>query len=130
MVFRACCTPYTVQRLPCLRPTCSSRHPSSAHPLFATPLGVVLGVVGCCLLCQVGYSIRFEDCTSDKTLIKYMTDGMLLREFLGEPDLAAYRWARQQQGRGEGGLQSRTAAQMRYTCNPLHCATGVGQCAS
>jgi hypothetical protein len=41
---------------------------------------------------QVGYSIRFEDCTSDKTLIKYMTDGMLLREFLGEPDLASYRW--------------------------------------
>lgn len=40
---------------------------------------------------QVGYSIRFEDCTSEKTLIKYMTDGMLLREFLGEPDLASYR---------------------------------------
>ncbi|KAF6261560.1 putative ATP-dependent RNA helicase [Scenedesmus sp. NREL 46B-D3] len=39
---------------------------------------------------EVGYSIRFEDCTSDKTLIKYMTDGMLLREFLGEPDLAGY----------------------------------------
>lgn len=27
----------------------------------------------------------------DKTLVKYMTDGMLLREFLGEPDLASYR---------------------------------------
>ena len=40
---------------------------------------------------QVGYSIRFEDCTSDKTVLKYMTDGMLLREFLGEPDLASYR---------------------------------------
>ena len=40
---------------------------------------------------EVGYSIRFEDCTSDKTVIKYMTDGMLLREFLGEPDLASYR---------------------------------------
>ncbi|GAB4815704.1 hypothetical protein N2152v2_002750 [Parachlorella kessleri] len=39
---------------------------------------------------EVGYSIRFEDCTSDKTLVKYMTDGMLLREFLGEPDLASY----------------------------------------
>jgi pre-mRNA-splicing factor ATP-dependent RNA helicase DHX16 len=36
---------------------------------------------------EVGYSIRFEDCTSDKTIIKYMTDGMLLREFLTEPDL-------------------------------------------
>ena len=41
---------------------------------------------------QVGYSIRFEDCTSERTVIKYMTDGMLLREFLGEPDLAGYRY--------------------------------------
>lgn len=39
---------------------------------------------------EVGYSIRFEDCTSDKTIIKYMTDGMLLREFLTEPDLGGY----------------------------------------
>ncbi|KAJ3018695.1 hypothetical protein HKX48_002738 [Thoreauomyces humboldtii] len=39
---------------------------------------------------EVGYSIRFEDCTSDKTFLKYMTDGMLLREFLTEPDLASY----------------------------------------
>ncbi|XP_008453258.1 pre-mRNA-splicing factor ATP-dependent RNA helicase DEAH1 [Cucumis melo] len=46
-------------------------------------LGVKLGH-------EVGYSIRFEDCTSDKTVLKYMTDGMLLREFLGEPDLASY----------------------------------------
>ncbi|CAI7893037.1 unnamed protein product [Closterium sp. NIES-53] len=46
--------------------------------------------VGCKLGHEVGYSIRFEDCTSDKTILKYMTDGMLLREFLGEPDLASY----------------------------------------
>jgi pre-mRNA-splicing factor ATP-dependent RNA helicase DHX16 len=46
-------------------------------------LGVKLGQ-------EVGYSIRFEDCTSDSTIIKYMTDGMLLREFLGEPDLGSY----------------------------------------
>ncbi|CCJ29373.1 unnamed protein product [Pneumocystis jirovecii] len=39
---------------------------------------------------EVGYSIRFEDCTSDKTIIKYMTDGMLLREFLTTPDLSDY----------------------------------------
>jgi hypothetical protein len=39
---------------------------------------------------EVGYSIRFEDCTSHKTVLKYMTDGMLLREFLTEPDLAGY----------------------------------------
>ncbi|PIO75689.1 hypothetical protein TELCIR_02247 [Teladorsagia circumcincta] len=46
--------------------------------------------VGCKLGMQVGYSIRFEDCTSEKTVLKYMTDGMLLREFLNEPDLASY----------------------------------------
>jgi pre-mRNA-splicing factor ATP-dependent RNA helicase DHX16 len=39
---------------------------------------------------EVGYSIRFEDNTSDKTIIKYMTDGVLLREFLTEPDLKGY----------------------------------------
>ncbi|TXG48796.1 hypothetical protein EZV62_024671 [Acer yangbiense] len=41
----------------------------------------------------VGYSIRFEDCTSEKTILKYMTDGMLLREILSEPNLASYRSA-------------------------------------
>uniref|UniRef100_A0A2R5LFA9 RNA helicase n=1 Tax=Ornithodoros turicata TaxID=34597 RepID=A0A2R5LFA9_9ACAR len=46
-------------------------------------LGVKLGN-------EVGYSIRFEDCTSERTVLKYMTDGMLLREFLSEPDLAGY----------------------------------------
>ncbi len=39
---------------------------------------------------EVGYSIRFENCTSRKTVIQYMTDGMLLREFLTEPDLKSY----------------------------------------
>ena len=39
---------------------------------------------------EVGYSIRFEDCTSERTVLKYMTDGMLLREFLNEPDLESY----------------------------------------
>ncbi|GFR16083.1 pre-mRNA-splicing factor ATP-dependent RNA helicase DHX16 [Trichonephila clavata] len=39
---------------------------------------------------EVGYSIRFEDCTSERTILKYMTDGMLLREFLSEPDLSSY----------------------------------------
>lgn len=39
---------------------------------------------------EVGYSIRFEDYTSEKTLIKYMTDGILLRELLTEPDMQSY----------------------------------------
>eukprot|EP00455_Lapot_gusevi_P046863 TRINITY_DN6241_c0_g2_i4.p1 TRINITY_DN6241_c0_g2~~TRINITY_DN6241_c0_g2_i4.p1 ORF type:complete len:657 (-),score=179.90 TRINITY_DN6241_c0_g2_i4:24-1901(-) len=45
---------------------------------------------GCRLGQEVGYSIRFEDCTSPETLIKYMTDGMLLRECLMDPDLKSY----------------------------------------
>ena len=39
---------------------------------------------------EVGYSIRFEDVTSEKTKIKYMTDGVLLRETLVEEDLDRY----------------------------------------
>ena len=39
---------------------------------------------------ECGYSIRFEDCTNEKTVLKYMTDGMLLREFLSAPDLKDY----------------------------------------
>ncbi|XP_013393104.1 pre-mRNA-splicing factor ATP-dependent RNA helicase PRP16 [Lingula anatina] len=39
---------------------------------------------------EVGYAIRFEDCTSEKTIIKYMTDGILLRESLRESDLDNY----------------------------------------
>ncbi|KIY03601.1 uncharacterized protein Z520_00292 [Fonsecaea multimorphosa CBS 102226] len=38
----------------------------------------------------VGYAIRFEDCTSDETVIKYMTDGVLLRESLTQRDLDKY----------------------------------------
>jgi len=38
----------------------------------------------------VGYAIRFEDCTSKDTTIKYMTEGVLLRECLTEPDLDKY----------------------------------------
>jgi len=46
--------------------------------------------VGCQLGQEVGYTIRFEDCTSPATKIKYMTDGMLQREILIDPDLKRY----------------------------------------
>ena len=39
---------------------------------------------------QVGYSIRFEDVTSRSTMLKYMTDGMLLREAIHDHDLSRY----------------------------------------
>lgn len=45
---------------------------------------------GCRLGQEVGYTIRFEDCTSPETLIKYMTDGMMLRECLVDLDLKGY----------------------------------------
>eukprot|EP01132_Coremiostelium_polycephalum_P003060 gene3060-3828_t len=45
---------------------------------------------GCRLGQEVGYAIRFEDCTSPETIIKYMTDGILLRECLLDPDLSQY----------------------------------------
>lgn len=46
--------------------------------------------VGCELGQEVGYTIRFEDCTSPATKIKYMTDGMLQREVLMDPDIKRY----------------------------------------
>ncbi|KAL8157833.1 pre-mRNA-splicing factor ATP-dependent RNA helicase DEAH7 [Apium graveolens] len=39
----------------------------------------------------VGYAIRFEDVTGPNTVIKYMTDGVLLRETLKDADLDKYR---------------------------------------
>lgn len=39
---------------------------------------------------KVGYSIRFDDKTSSKTAVKYMTDGMLLREILSDNELKRY----------------------------------------
>uniref|UniRef100_A0A4W3GGH1 Activating signal cointegrator 1 complex subunit 3 n=1 Tax=Callorhinchus milii TaxID=7868 RepID=A0A4W3GGH1_CALMI len=55
----------------------------SVSARVAEEIGVKLGN-------EVGYTIRFEDCTSPRTVLKYMTDGMLLREFLTEPDLGGY----------------------------------------
>ncbi|KAJ6323961.1 hypothetical protein OIU76_011292 [Salix suchowensis] len=49
----------------------------------AQELGVTLGE-------EVGYAIRFEDRTSDLTRIKYLTDGVLLRESLSNPELNQY----------------------------------------
>lgn len=39
---------------------------------------------------EVGYNIRFEDCTGPKTVLKYMTDGMLLREAMNDHNLDRY----------------------------------------
>jgi ATP-dependent RNA helicase DHX8/PRP22 len=39
---------------------------------------------------EIGYSIRFEDLTSPDTFIKYVTDGILVRECLADPNLSKY----------------------------------------
>ena len=39
---------------------------------------------------HVGYNIRFENCTSQSTILKFMTDGMLLREAMNDPLLSNY----------------------------------------
>ena len=49
----------------------------------ADEMDVVLGQ-------EVGYSIRFEDNTSANTILKYMTDGMLLREAMNDHNLDRY----------------------------------------
>ncbi|XP_062872435.1 probable ATP-dependent RNA helicase DHX40 isoform X1 [Trichomycterus rosablanca] len=46
-------------------------------------LGVTLGH-------QVGYQVRFDDCTTQDTVIKYMTDGCMLREILTDTSLTQY----------------------------------------
>lgn len=49
----------------------------------AEEMGVKLGQ-------EVGYSIRFENNVSDKTVLEYMTDGMLLRHFMTDPQLTDF----------------------------------------
>ena len=66
------------------------RYISVHHPISTNISSHILNLSCLTLGQDVGYSIRFEDCTSDSTVIKYMTDGMLLREFLTEPDLGGY----------------------------------------
>eukprot|EP00727_Mastigamoeba_balamuthi_P012192 m51a1_g7596 putative atp-dependent rna helicase dhx8 (652) ;mRNA; f:224239-227355 len=39
---------------------------------------------------EVGYRVRFEDVTSGRTQLLYMTDGMLLREAMVDPTLSKY----------------------------------------
>lgn len=57
---------------------------TSVATRVAEEMGVKLGQ-------EVGYSIRFDDKTTPgKTVLKYVTDGMLLRESLTDPALSKY----------------------------------------
>ena len=53
--------------------------------------GRVSDEVGCRLGEEVGYTIRFEDKTNENTKIKYMTDGIMQREILLDPELSKYK---------------------------------------
>src|SRR5215469_2757274 len=46
----------------------------------ASELGVKLGD-------EVGYQIRFENCTSERTKIRFVTEGVLLRQMIEDPAL-------------------------------------------
>jgi HrpA-like RNA helicase len=39
---------------------------------------------------EVGYVVRFDDCSSVETKIKFITDGILVREMMGDPLLKQY----------------------------------------
>ncbi|KAI3405183.2 prh1 [Candida oxycetoniae] len=45
---------------------------------------------GCKLGSEVGYQVRFTNVSNDKTKLKYLTDGMLLREIMLDRDLNRY----------------------------------------
>ncbi|XP_078278402.1 putative ATP-dependent RNA helicase DHX40 isoform X2 [Rhinoraja longicauda] len=63
------------------------------QPRRVAAISVALRVaeeMGCNPGRTVGYQVRFDDCTSEDTTIKYMTDGCLLREILHDPGLNRY----------------------------------------
>jgi pre-mRNA-splicing factor ATP-dependent RNA helicase DHX15/PRP43 len=55
----------------------------SVSQRVADEMDVVLGQ-------EVGYNIRFEDVTGPRTFMKYLTDGMLIREAMNDPLLEKY----------------------------------------
>ena len=81
--------------------------------------------VGCELGAEVGYSIRFEDVTSEKTLIKYMTDGKGRRREEREGGREEGEGEREE-GEGEKGENERKEGRKKKltlfvpTSSPLH----------
>ncbi|XP_064395153.1 ATP-dependent RNA helicase DHX33-like [Halichondria panicea] len=57
----------------------------------AVSIAIRVALERCCPLGQeVGYSVRFDDKSSPATKLKYLTDGMLLREAISDPLLSRY----------------------------------------
>ena len=64
--------------------------PETVFGAVRLAIGYIRSQALACAFLQVGYAIRFEDMTGPETVIKYMTDGMLLREALLDDTMAAY----------------------------------------
>lgn len=63
------------------------------QPRRVAAIGVAMFVseqTGCVLGEEIGYHIRHDNMTSEKTAIKFMTEGILLRELLADPRLKRY----------------------------------------
>lgn len=72
---------------------CGSKNIACTQPRRVAAMSVAKRVseeMDVALGSTVGYTIRFEDRTSPSTRLKYLTDGMLLRESMSDPLLSAY----------------------------------------
>lgn len=74
--------------IPCANPRIAVTQPRRVAAI--TLAARVSAEVGCELGQVVGYTVRFDDCSSRQTRLKYLTDGTLLAEMLGDRDLEAY----------------------------------------
>ncbi|SCZ98073.1 BZ3500_MvSof-1268-A1-R1_Chr3-3g06556 [Microbotryum saponariae] len=73
---------------PCASPRIAVTQP---RRVAATSLASrVSAEIGCKLGGLVGYTVRFDDRSTPATRLKYMTDGALLAEMLGDQDLLRY----------------------------------------
>lgn len=78
---------------------------------------------------EVGYQIRFEDCTGPQTRIKFVTDGCLVRECLADPLLIKYRQVlhpiKQREPRNSWDLHPRVHPHIGYLSRRMSCYFGL-----
>lgn len=72
---------------------CNPKSIAVTQPRRVAAMNLALRVAqeyGCHIGKEVGYAVRFNNVTSNKTKLKYITDGMLLREMMLDPNLSKY----------------------------------------